>query len=143
MGKNVQPEELNGVMEFDHVIRVEADGTVSDVEESYYFDVTSYLTDVETYHWETQTTLPDGWSLMDGYSGQHGYSGPEMHVSEFIGGGMARDILKTPGLYVALTVEADCGYKMEDCEADGGCYCEPDGWVVAYKHDEEGEENGE
>jgi hypothetical protein len=123
-------DNLNSIMEFDHVIRVNEDGTVSDVEESYYFDVTTYQQEQEG-HWETSYTLPEGWSVMNGYSGQHGYSGPDMHQSEYIGGRMARDILETPGLYVALVVEADCGYREEDCNEEDGCQCEPDGWVVA------------
>jgi hypothetical protein len=132
----VTEENLNSVMEFDHVIRVNADGTVTDrVEGAPYFDdaLTCYLTDPETYHWETEINLPDGWTLMNGYSGQYSYSGPEMHQSEYIGGRMARDILETPGDYVALIVRADCGYTQEFCTEESGCDCEPSGWAVATK----------
>lgn len=135
-GLKVTAENLNSVMEFDHVIRVNADGTVTDrVEDAPYFDeaLRCYLTDPETWLWETEVNLPEGWHLMNGYSGQHGYSGPEMHVSEFIGGRMARDILETPGDYVALVVESDCGYTEEFCSEESGCDCEPAGWVVAFK----------
>lgn len=41
-----------------------------------------------------------------------------MHTSEYIGGGLARDILAQPGYYVALV----------EYPSDGG---EPDGWAVA------------
>lgn len=135
MEKKVTAENLNEVMDFGRVIEVKADGTVEFRNEfhSEMFDVTSYLRDAETWDWETEISLPEGWSLMNGYSGQQGYRGPEMHTSEFIGGGMARDILETPGLYVALTVESDCGYKLDTCDPEVGCDCQPDGWVVATK----------
>lgn len=127
----VTAENLNYVMSFDHVIRVNEDGTVSDVEESYYFDVRTYKGDDEV--WTTEYVLPEGWTVMNGYSGQQGYAGPDMHQSEYISGGMARDILATPGLYVALTVEADCGYTEDGCDEESGCNCEPESWVVATK----------
>lgn len=132
----VTAENLNNVMEFYHVIRVNADGTVTDrVEDAPYVDEAArcYLVNADTWEWEDDFNLPEGWSLMNGYSGQHGYSGPVMHASEFIGGSMARDILETPGDYVALVVESDCGGTQEHCSVEVGCDCEPAGWVVAFK----------
>lgn len=130
----VTAENLNTVMEFDRVIEVKADGTVEQRDDlNPYFDLSYYLTDVETEHWEPQLDVPEGWQLMTGYTGQYGYNGPVMHTSEYIGGRMARDILETPGLYVALVVESDCGYKRDDCDPEHGCDCEPDGWAVAFK----------
>lgn len=111
MSRTVTADTLNDVMEFDHVIRVHADGSVSDVDGIY----APNLQDGE---------LDDkSWSLMNGYSGQYGYSGPEMHASEYIGGGMARDILATPGLYVAIVA-----YHGDDED--------PTEWAVAYKLDD-------
>lgn len=104
---------LNEVMQFDHVIRVHADGSVTDepgIREPELHD----------------SEVSPGWTLLDGYSGQSGYSGPIMHASEFIGGGMARDILAEPGVYVALV-----DYPSDN---DG----EPDGWAVARLDDEAG-----
>jgi hypothetical protein len=135
-GKKIAADDLNRVMDFDHVIRVNADGTVTEtVEDAPYFDdaLVAELVDPETYHWETRVTLPEGWKLLNGFSGQYGYSGPEMHTSEYIGGGMARYILETPGDYVALIVEADWGDTQDTCSEVDGFYCEPDGWAVAYK----------
>ena len=132
-GMKVTADNLNEVMEFDHVIEVHADGTVTDSEESPYFDLTYYLTDAETGLWELETSIPEGWSLMSGYTGQYGYNGPCMHQSEYIGGGMARDILETPGLYVALIVRSDCGHTEEFCNEEDGCQCEPESWAVAHK----------
>jgi hypothetical protein len=80
----------------------------------------------------------DRWELLDGYSGQYGYSGPVMHPSEFIGGGMARDILATPGTYVAVAAYYSAEFTHETCGA-GSVQCrhcdatiEPDGngaWI--------------
>lgn len=60
-----------------------------------------------------------GWNLLTGYTGQCGYNGPVMHPSEYIGGGMERDILANPGWYVVTAVMGDEDY-------------EPYGWAVAY-----------
>jgi len=98
---------LNAVMDFDHVIQVHEDGTVTDGPSEVYAP--------DLY----AETVSDGWELMNGYSGQYGYSGPVMHPSEFIGGRMADDILTTPGVYVAVIADGD--------EEDS------DGWAVARK----------
>jgi hypothetical protein len=113
------------------VIEVHADGTVTDVDEYYYFEVREELG--EDGIWHASESLPEGWELMRGYTGQYGYNGPHMHQSEYIGGRMARDILETPGLYVSLMVTPDCGYTEDFCNEYDGCQCEPTGWVVATK----------
>jgi hypothetical protein len=98
---------LSYFMEFDYVIEVLPDGRVL-----YRHDVYA----PELYDGEL---MGDEWSLMNGYSGQDRYSGPLMHHSRsFIGGGMARDILGEPGLYVALV-----NYEADDSE--------PTEWAVA------------
>lgn len=50
----------------------------------------------------------DRWELVTGYSGQHRYSGPIMHDSETLSGGMARDVLATPGTYVVMASQYLC-----------------------------------
>mgnify|MGYP006958837834 CR=1 FL=1 len=110
--------DLNKIMEFDHVIRVDELGNVT--EESFGVYAPSLRDD--------ELDVPD-WSLLDGYSGQSGYSGPIMHASEYIGGRLADDILSQPGYYVALV-----NYVPED-EDDpdaGDGYIEA-GWAVAYR----------
>ena len=102
---------LNEIMEFDHVVRVDEFGNVTDGN-----DGTRATWAPSLYDGELDT---DGWTLMDGYSGQCGYSGPMMHASEFVGGQLERDILATPGLYVVLV----------NYELDGS---EPTEWAVAY-----------
>jgi hypothetical protein len=129
--RNVTAENLNHIMEFGHVIRVNVDGSVSDSPLDPYISLYCNLTSED--HWEDEFSIPEGWQLMKGYSGQYGYAGPVMHASEFIGGGMARDILATPGDYVALSVESFCDYAEEHCIEDSGCNCEPAGWSVAFK----------
>lgn len=106
--------KLNDVMEFDHVVMVRDDGTVTDGPAGVYAP--------ELFDGEL---MGEGWELLDGYSGQYRYSGPIMHSSEYIGGSMERDILAEPGMYVALV----------DYPSDDG---EPDGWAVARRTGIEG-----
>lgn len=136
--KVVTPDNLNAVMEFDHVIEVHADGTVSDAPAGIYAPegVYDYLDD-NAGSSDALDALGDGWELFTrGYSGQYGYNGPVMHESEYIGGRLARDILSEPGYYVALTVT---GIHADNCtcdkdefhgdESDSDMY----GWTVAYR----------
>lgn len=130
---------LNEIMEFDHVIKVNADLTIdestSDV--NPYFELRTYLENPGTWEWssdeELTSSLPEGWELLRGFTGQYSYNGPVMHNSEYIGGGLERHIRETPGYYVALVVESDCGYTQEGCTEESGCDCEPAGWAIAYK----------
>jgi hypothetical protein len=92
-GVPVTPDKLSDLMDFDHVIRVHPNGTVTEPAGVYAPEL------------DGETPEP-GWRLLAGYTGQYGYNGPIMHSSEFIGGRLARDILDTPGLYVALVVES-------------------------------------
>jgi len=113
----VNRDNLNSVMEFDHVVYSDGKGNVTwspnVVAPEVYWDT-------GTHHMDTGG-VP--WSLMSGYTGQYGYNGPVMHTSEFIGGTMADDILSEPGYYVALVVE-----DMDDPD-------NPAGWVVAHLAD--------
>jgi hypothetical protein len=106
-GCGPEGEALARVMEFDHPITVHADGTVSDGPAGIYAP--------EALHDGPADVLLDGepwresseWELLTGYTGQHGYRGAVLHASEYIGGGLARDILATPGVYVAVAVESE------------------------------------
>lgn len=107
--------DLNKIMEFDHVITVGADGTVSDGPAGVY---APEVWSADSYAAGREADIEDGqgWALMRGYTGQYASAGsPWMHASEYIGGRMARDILETPGLYVAIA------------DLDG------DSWAVAYR----------
>lgn len=124
---------LDATMEFGSVIRVNPNGTV-DVRPE---DVTNYPESMlvgtldadgnctSTFIPEILGSLPEGWSVMRGYTGQYGADSESfiMHESEFIGGGLARDILSTPGLYVAIIVDG----MLDDEDAE----TEPVGWMVA------------
>jgi hypothetical protein len=87
----VDENNLNGIMDFDRVIQVHEDGTVTHRPDLYSPDLTDY-----------ELTPADKWTLLNGYSGQDRYSGPVMHNSEQLAGGIARDILAEPGVYVAI-----------------------------------------
>lgn len=103
---------LNDIMEFDHVIRVGENGEVTDVQGIYAPNL--FDEELDSADWEFFSV---------GYTRQDGYSGPIMHNSEFIGGRLERDILETPGVYVALVSY----YSPEDGEED--TYAE--GWAIA------------
>lgn len=116
----VTTDNLNAVMGFDHPIQVHADGTVTDNLDGIY---APNLTD--------ETLDDDKWSLFThGYTGAHGYNGPVMHNSEYIGGRLARDILATPGIYVAVVA-----YWTRDDDADTDADTDADnnveGWAIA------------
>lgn len=105
---------LSYLMDFDHPIVIGEDGTVTDGPTSLYAP--------DLFDGELDS---DKWEMMNGYSGQDSYAGPVMHDSEFIGGGMARDILGTPGTYVAVV---GCWSPDEDDEDDEYAI---EGWAVA------------
>ena len=120
----VTVDNLNEFMDFDRPIRVHADGSVSDAVGEYAPEVIVTCDDDGQISADDDAGMvryleAQGWAVLNGYSGQYGYAGPIMHPSEFIGGRMARDILETPGVYVACAV-----YVVDDTIA---------GWVVARK----------
>lgn len=127
----VSAENLNKVMEFDHVIRVNEDGTVDDRNTGKHApelvmeldeDGQSLYFNDEDLHEEARTS---GWTLMQGHTGQHGYRGAVMHPSEFVGGSLAEYILERPGYYVTTIVECE--------EIHGEREEPPAGWAIAFQ----------
>lgn len=113
-------KNLDDVMEFDHPVTVK-DGKVVDAPANVYApELTWYEGDYDDSDLESQANN-SGWELLRGYTGQDGYNGPIMHASEFIGGGLEKDILAEDGTYVAVSVESE---NRDD---------EPVGWAVARK----------
>lgn len=121
-------DDLNGIMEFDAVVRVEQDGTVSEVSGVYapevivFLDSDGQITD-EAEKFMVKSVEQQGWKLLSGYTGQYSCSGPIMHPSEFVGGRLAEDILEQPGLYVVCEVRGDT--DTDDLI----------GWVVAHREE--------
>jgi hypothetical protein len=135
---------LSDLMEFDHPITVTDDGRVIDGPAGVYAP-DLYDDDLDS----------DSWELLNGYSGQDRYAGPIMHPSEFIGGGMARDILSEPGTYVAVAAYYSAEFTHEACGAGSvqcrhcDAYIMPDGdggWIAedvvtrCQEHDPEDQE---
>lgn len=59
------------------------------------------------------------WEAVNGYSGQQGYSGPTMHASEFLGGGMADDVVADTGaVYVVVAVECLPDWEIDENDED-------------------------
>lgn len=108
--------DLKAIMEFDHVVTVRSDGTVTDGPGGIYAPT---LLDER---------LDDSrWTLITyGYTGQYGYRGPVMHDSEFIGGKLAADILAEPGVYVAVVAHWSPEHGDDDSTEDI-----VEGWAVA------------
>jgi len=105
-------QELEDMMEFDHVIRVHEDGTISEPEGFWapeFYD---------------SRCFDKSWTMLTGYSGQYSYSGPVMHDSEYIGGGLAEDMLDRPGVYVAVTHTYSGESEGEDVQ---------EGWGIAFR----------
>lgn len=121
----VTVDKLNDLMGFDHVILVHDDGSVSEPTGVYAPELNA-INDGDGSH--TAKTDPElcrqaksaGWTLESGRTGQYGYSGVCMHSSEFVGGGLAEDILATPGYWVTVVV-----YEDDDSE--------PSCWALAYR----------
>lgn len=116
-------QTLAEAMSFDNVIVAQGDGTVRAAGHSVWAPSVYYDGDP---HAPVIESRDEGWTLMNGYSGQQSYAGPIMHESEYIGGGLARDILN-----------ADAGTAFASVlvpDADG----EITGWAVAMLPPREG-----
>jgi hypothetical protein len=108
--------QLREIAEFDHPFIVSEDGTLSDAPDTH----TNWAPEV--YHSDTNDVdiMGEGWEALTGYTGQYAYNGAVMHQSEYIGGGLADDILNTPGTYVVVVVNV---LTLDEDE-------EPAGWAV-------------
>lgn len=117
--KNVTRDTLSDEMDFDHVVVVNPDGTLS--------EFPSGVSAPESV-WDNETGLQmddDRWEAVSGgYTGQYGYNGPVMHPSEQLSGRLAQDILDRPGMYVTVVVMQDTEFLEDDYAA------EPVGWAV-------------
>lgn len=124
---------LNDIMEFDHIIHVDWNGYVTEPDKDEK-GKSLWAPEVEFLpgDWEMGTRadvyVGGEWEAMMGCTGQYGYNGPIMHESEFIGGGMERRILETPGYYVCAVVEKDYDEETDDRELVG--------WVCLYREDD-------
>lgn len=111
-------KSLNEIMEIDHPVRVDTDGTVTD-------------TGLDNVHAPTlmdkELDDTDKWEFFsDGYTGQYGYRGPIMHNSEYIGGRLEKDILSTPGVYVAIVADWSPDESMGETWDDDRV----EGWAI-------------
>lgn len=123
--KSITDRPLNDVMSFDHVIHVDEDGTITEPTGIYA---------PELYDGELESGSP--WSLLNGYSGQDRYAGPIMHPSEYIGGQMERDILTTPGYYVAIVSTTLPRWSVRLFDNGGETF---DRYTAIYTDDDSGE----
>ena len=115
MDRSTLDTRLNDLMEFDHVIAVWPDGSITEPTGVYAPDL---------HNGELEG---DDWTLLDGFSGQDRYSGPIMHASEFIGGGLERHIRENPGLYVNLVDYPVCHLDLQRYDRREICVVLQDG----------------
>jgi hypothetical protein len=121
-------------MQFDHVIRVNEDGTIESVpniwapEINIYGDIDGQV-DSDSEADMVADVAGQGWQLLTGFTGQYSYSGSIMHPSEFIGGGLEDFILETPGYYAAVVVD------LQPYDHDSSEESENVGWAVAYREE--------
>lgn len=127
----VTAETLNGKVEFDSPFRIVGqlhdgrtviENPLSDV---YAPSVVLYTDkdhngvgeeEIDNVEWNKPQKT---WEVVNGYSGQYGYSGPTMHASEFLGGGMARDVLEDVGaVYVLSAVECLPDWEVDEDDED-------------------------
>lgn len=105
------PDNLNSLVEFDTAFIVTPEG-IEGAHEVYVPNV--YNDDVSDIYIESSL-----WETLTGYTGQYSYNGAVLHSSEYLGGGLARDILEDVGGIYAVTVVED----MDDPD-------NPAGWCV-------------
>ena len=110
-------------------------GAFAVLQDSYVVPVSLYVPEA-TYYVDKngsqvgETEIPNGWEAVSGYSGQHGYSGPDMHPSEYLGGGMARDVLEDVGaIYATQTLSALPNWDADDEETET-VMMDADGWIL-------------
>lgn len=97
MPRTDTPAETLRAVEFDHPFTVTAAGELADAPTGIY--APDYYNDTDA-----EELARVGWEALTGYTGQYGYNGPHMHSSEYLGGGLARDVLSTPAVYVVVAV---------------------------------------
>lgn len=120
--------ELNKIMEFDHVIKVNPDLTLDENPEPHVYapecvigtDENGQILPSDEAAW-LESLKSQGWDVLKGYSRQYSYNGPIMDRAEYIGGALEDDITDKPGLYVVCSVET-----LDDSEDAAG-------WIVAYR----------
>ena len=133
----VDPQGLSDLMDFDHVIHIALPGLANPssmvAARLRAPDDLTYLLDEDGQCREgadaelVADAARQGWEFMTGYTRQHGAGSADfcMHQSEYVGGGMARDILERPGYYVTVALD---GF-MDEPDAES----EIVGWAVLYR----------
>ena len=120
--------ELTTILDFDHVVRIGADGWVDANPVGAPYAPTAY--DPEPY-----SLIVEKWELItSGLTGQYSYNGPWLHNDEQIEGAVERRVFEHAaenggGYYVAIYGQFSCteDHEHETCETD------LEGWAIAYK----------
>lgn len=132
--------DLNKVMEFDHVICVALDGTVTDADGMHapeiYIEYSGPFTDAQISDDQERDMIAyvkaQGWDVLAGWAMGGGLA--LMHSSQFIGGNLADHIRETPGHWVACPVELHPDADDPEHEDNGGTgETDPAGWILAHR----------
>lgn len=124
-----EEQSLNDMMQPDHVIRVNEDGSITDdlhnelwaPELSVHVDEHGQLSedDLAQLHQDAEA---QGWTLWTGYPmGTFSRNDPLMHPSQYVGGSLEDDIRRTAGYYCVVHVDTD---EEEP---------QPAGWAVCHR----------
>ena len=126
-------------VEFDTPFTIHADGTIAD-EPSLYAPEVSCMDQArrdaaraaaQNGAWRSNAYIDvdvdSDWTPLTGFSGQDRYRGAIMHPSEYIGGGLERHLLETPGTYVVVEVREEDGSFPEG---------DPVGWAILRRDEE-------
>lgn len=112
----INADNLSREVDFDSPFSVDSQGNVETHVSGYYAPEVYHIDASAPNDVEIGSSDWEAWST--GRSGQHGYRGAVMHASEQLAGGIARDLLSEPGVYVLTTVE-----DLDDMD-------NPAGWIV-------------
>jgi len=117
----ITADNLNSMVEFDGPFRVREGGAVELHADGVYAPSVYHVEGAQAPHdVEIDGAGWEAWSAS--YTGQYGYRGAVLHSSEQLAGGIARDLLESPGVYAVCAVEV---MPTEDDPEP-----EPAGWIV-------------
>jgi hypothetical protein len=134
--------DLHKIMEFDHVVRVRDDGTVTTqgtigvYAPEPYIEYSGPFKEAQISDDQERALVAwvkgQGWDVLTGWALGGGLV--IMHASQFIGGSLADHIRETPGYWVKVYVDIHPGEDDPEHENNGGNgESEEAGWILCHR----------